>query len=161
MTTKPKGGFRMNQETYTYPVIITPCEGDLASYILTVPDFPILMIFGHHIEELIKKGEIQLKKDAVLWYRNCNSLPTPSSLDTLDRYPNDLVVLMTINLTEIMKEEDNKKVRKHILIPSWLNRLAINKNLNFTDVLITALENEVGNMTTPKTRAKRTKPVAE
>ena len=41
------------------------------------------------------------------------------------------------------KKEDNKAVKKTLTIPNWLNELAINNEVNFSQVLQQALKKEL------------------
>ena len=41
------------------------------------------------------------------------------------------------------KLHDTKSVRKNVTIPSWLNSLAVSKNINFSNLLQNALMNEL------------------
>ncbi len=49
------------------------------------------------------------------------------------------VNLVTVDVEEYAKTHFNKSVKKTLSIPNWLNREAINKKINFSQVLQEAL----------------------
>ena len=63
------------------------------------------------------------------------------------RAPDDIVlekdeflVLVEFNLIEYLKNTSDKAVKKTLTIPSWLNNLAEQNNVNFSNVLQNALK---------------------
>ncbi|MCQ8264188.1 HicB family protein, partial [Streptococcus suis] len=60
--------------------------------------------------------------------------------DLKNQYPNADVALIGIDMLDYMRKYHSKKVRKNVTIPEYLNDLAEDKNLNFSQVLTEALE---------------------
>ena len=50
------------------------------------------------------------------------------------------IVLIEFNPIEFLKNSSNKAVKKTLTIPSWLNNLAEQNNVNFSNVLQNALK---------------------
>lgn len=50
------------------------------------------------------------------------------------------ISFVTANMLEYYKKHNNKAVKKTLTIPSWLNELAEEKNINFSHVLQEALK---------------------
>ena len=50
---------------------------------------------------------------------------------------------VTVDTVFARKKEDNKAVKKTLTIPNWLNELAINNEVNFSQVLQQALKKEL------------------
>ena len=51
--------------------------------------------------------------------------------------------LVTLDMKKYVQECKSQIVRKNVSIPSWLNELAINNNINFSNVLQEALKKEL------------------
>ena len=52
---------------------------------------------------------------------------------------NGFVNMVTVNVSEYAKIHFEKSVKKTLTIPSWLNRAALEQNINFSQVLQNAL----------------------
>ena len=51
--------------------------------------------------------------------------------------------LITLDIKKYVQECKSQTVRKNVSIPSWLNELAMNNNINFSKVLQEALKKEL------------------
>ena len=100
--------------------------------------------FGDTWEEAFENAEDVL--NLMLWNREENNIPIPqpSLIDEIDVPTNATIALFKADTLEYRKLHDTRSVRKNVTIPSWLNTLAINKNINFSNLLQNALMNELG-----------------
>lgn len=55
-------------------------------------------------------------------------------------YENAFVSLVSVDVEEYAKKHFEKAVKKTLTIPSWLNEMAIENNINFSQVLQSALK---------------------
>ena len=60
-----------------------------------------------------------------------------------DDYMESFVNMISVDVNAYAKEHFEKSVKKTLTIPSWLNELAIEKNINFSQVLQEALLSKV------------------
>ena len=99
---------------------------------------------GDTWEEAFENAEDVL--NLMLWNREENNIPIPqpSLIDEIDVPTNATIALFKADTLEYRKLHDTRSVRKNVTIPSWLNTLAINKNINFSNLLQNALMNELG-----------------
>ena len=51
--------------------------------------------------------------------------------------------LVALDMLKYVSECKNTVVRKNVSIPSWLNEMAKNQNLNFSQILQSALKQEL------------------
>jgi hypothetical protein len=70
-----------------------------------------------------------------------NKASNPMDLEIKD---DEFVTLIKCNMEEYRKKYDNKAVKKTLTIPSWLNTLSENANINFSNVLQNALMEKLG-----------------
>lgn len=62
-----------------------------------------------------------------------------STFDDEDDYEEAFVNMISVDVKAYAKEHFEKSVKKTLTIPSWLNDLALEKNINFSQVLQEAL----------------------
>ena len=95
-------------------------------------------------EEAFENAEDVL--NLMLWNREEKNIPVPrpSSIGEIKVPENATIALFKADTLEYRKLHDTKSVRKNVTIPSWLNTLAISKNINFSNLLQNALMNELG-----------------
>ena len=76
---------------------------------------------------------------------NSEKIPNPTDLNKIE-FPKDgttALVIIQADTLEYRKSHDTKTIRKNVSIPSWLNQLAIKKNINFSNMLQNALKQEL------------------
>ena len=63
--------------------------------------------------------------------------------DEYDEYESAFVNMVAVDVEEYAKKHFEKSVKKTLTIPSWLNDLAIENGVNFSQVLQTALKEQL------------------
>lgn len=117
-----------------YPAIFTP---DSEYIVVTFPDIPEAITQGKDIQEAYEMA-VEVLGFALEDYKE---YPQASSVSDLkEQYPNADVTLIGIDMLAYMRKYHSKKIRKNVTIPEYLNDLAEDKNLNFSQVLTEALE---------------------
>ncbi len=71
-------------------------------------------------------------------------IPDPTPINKISTGSNQAVVLIEVVMPAMRKAIENYSVKKTLSIPQWLNKLAIEKNINFSQVLQTTLKEELG-----------------
>lgn len=117
-----------------YPAMFQK-DGD---YILvTFPDVPEAITQGKDLQEAYAMAY------EVLGFalEDYSDYPKPSDVSTLQKaHPDATIVLINIDMTAYLRKYHSQKVRKNVTIPKWLNDLAEENNLNFSQVLTEALK---------------------
>ena len=131
----------MRNMKYKFPALIVKEED---GFVVEFPDLEDAFTQGDTWEEAFENAEDVL--NLMLWNREENNIPIPqpSSIDEIDVPTNTTIALFKADTLEYRKLHDTRSVRKNVTIPSWLNTLAINKNINFSNLLQNALMNELG-----------------
>jgi len=118
-----------------YPAIFTAED---IGFSVRFPDFPGCYTEGDTIEEAYK-----MSVDAIGLYAQSESgnfeFPKASAPNAVTLSSNEFLVLIEFNLVEYLKSTTSKSVKKTLTIPSWLNNLAEQNNVNFSNVLQNAL----------------------
>lgn len=87
-----------------------------------------------YIYSLNKDGE-QIPNASALKDISLSDVAKALDADTQDAFVN----MISVDVDEYAKEHFEKSVRKTLTIPAWLNKAAIEKNINFSQTLQEAL----------------------
>ena len=71
-------------------------------------------------------------------------IPTPSALNAVQAEDNERVVLVDVYMPSIRLAKVNRSVNRTVTLPAWLNAAALEKNINFSQVLQDALKRTLG-----------------
>ena len=129
----------MYEDIYVYPAIIT--KFDDKDYNVSFPDFEEIVTYGESLEEAYIMAEDALKLCVFDSYVDGEKLPEATSIQSIKVDENQVMVLIKTNIKQLMREYDNKAVKKTLTIPSWLNKEAEKAHINFSQLLKEALIN--------------------
>lgn len=124
-----------------YPAVIHEPEEGETSYWVSFPDFPGCFTQGKDIAECVEMAERALG----VWFEpdpNTNEqeqFVTPSNPSSIELEKGDCVVMIKYDSIEWAKRYNSKAVKKTLSIPGWLNDLAMQKHINFSQTLQEAL----------------------
>ena len=128
-----------------YPACFYPCEELEGHYTAVVPDIPGCVTQGKDLADAIDMAVDAASLLILDMLEEGEEIPKP----TLDadkiklEYPDGFVNLIMLNMDEYAEKYGQKAVRKNLTIPSWLNTAAEKANVNFSNVLQSALIKEL------------------
>ncbi|OCL28671.1 hypothetical protein U472_00410 [Orenia metallireducens] len=76
-------------------------------------------------------------------YEDGEKIPEAKKIENIKLESNQTLIIVKANLKEIIKEYDNKAVKKTLTIPSWLNKEAEKAHVNFSQLLQKSLKNHL------------------
>lgn len=117
-----------------YPILLTPDE---PGYVVYIPDFD-LYTQGYSLEEALYMAKDAIGLAGITLEDDKQPIPQPKSLKPSCK-ENELTALVDVDFTAYRQQDENRMVRKNCTIPSWMNREAEAKNINFSAVLQDAL----------------------
>ncbi len=126
---------------YFYPALFHKAEE--GGFWVSFPDIPECLTQGENMEETYEMS-IEALGLALVDRIKENNLPEPSSLDMISPGPDAYPVIIEFNMTEYLKRNNSKAVKKTLSIPEWLNEEATAKGINFSAVLQEALKERLG-----------------
>ena len=118
-------------------------------YSVIFPDLEHLSTCGDTLEEALK-----MSVDCLAGYLfdlkvNGEEYPKATEINKInpdeeyDEYQEVFVNMVTVDVEEYAKAHFEKSVKKTLTIPSWLNDIAIERKINFSQVLQKALKAEL------------------
>lgn len=121
-----------------YPIILTEFD-DKSGYLVYVPDFDI------NTSGVDLANALEMARDAIeLCGITCEDkkmpVPAPSELNAVSCSENEIKLAVDVDFAAYRRMLDNRSVKKNCTIPSWLNEMAEQANINFSAVLQEALK---------------------
>lgn len=72
------------------------------------------------------------------------AIPAPTALSEVALEGNERAVLVDVYMPSIRMAQNNKSVNRTVTLPAWLNAAALERNINFSQVLQDALKAQIG-----------------
>ena len=122
---------------YIYPACFYPEENGHFSVVFV--DF-ILATFGNNLTDAMYKAADAAAGRILSMLNDGEKIPQPSNIKKIK--PDDssgFVSMVYIDLDSLKVNHDENLVKKTLTIPSWLNKAAEKKNINFSSTLKDAL----------------------
>lgn len=120
-----------------YPAIFK--QGDTAITV-TFPDIPEAITQGKDLNEAYQMA-VEVLGFTLEDYQEYPQASSSSQVQADN--PDADVALISIDMNAYLRKYHSKKVRKNVTIPEWLNNIAEEKKLNFSQVLTEALESKL------------------
>ncbi len=70
-------------------------------------------------------------------------IPVPTPLADVEVQPNEHAVLIDVYMPSIRQAHVNRSVNRTVTLPAWLNAAALERNINFSQVLQDALKSQM------------------
>ncbi len=131
----------MAKETYT--AVFHP-EPDVGGYSVSFPDLPGCYTQGNDLDEAIAMAADAL--GLYLYTLKEDHIPFPPASDPSDIKADgkDFTTLVTWSEADYLRRIDNRTVKKNLTIPAWMDTLARERHLNFSQILQGALRQKLG-----------------
>jgi len=131
-------------KNYYYPAVFHTDES--GGYWISFPDFPECLTQGENIEDAYRMAVEAMGLCIDERLKNDEKLPGVSGPFDYVVKDGEFTCLIEFDLLKYRRNHNNKSVKKTLSIPEWLNEVAIEQNINFSQVLQEALMQKVGIM---------------
>lgn len=124
-------------ERYVYPAVFTYEPGQEIA--ITFPDLEAATSGVDDNDALFSARELLgcvmfgLEEDG-------EPIPTPTPLSAVSTQENERAVLIDVYMPSIRMAQVNRSVNRTVTLPAWLNAAALERNINFSQVLQDALK---------------------
>ncbi|GKH50208.1 antitoxin HicB [Eubacteriales bacterium] len=72
-----------------------------------------------------------------------DSIPAPTPLEKVQTQENERAVLIDVFMPSVRMAQVNRSVNRTVTLPAWLNAAALERNINFSQVLQDALKEQL------------------
>lgn len=124
-----------------------------SGYSVVFPDLNWLSTCGATFEEAMKMAVECLAGYLYTCYLDGDIVPAPSQLSDIDlseiakelelEVKEAFLNMISVDVDLYAKEHFEKSVKKTLTIPAWLNKIALEENINFSQVLQEALKSRL------------------
>ena len=128
-------------ERYFYPAVFIYEEGKEIAVVF--PDLDVATSGVNEADALLSARELLgcvmfgLEEDG-------EQIPYPTALNAIAPKENERVVMVDAYMPSVRMAQVNKSVNRTVTLPAWLNAAALEKNINFSQVLQDALKTQMG-----------------
>ena len=131
----------MLKDTYIFPVIIGK-EDDETEYSAYFLDFDVATS-GETEEDVLKSARELLGTVIFSLEEDKEKIPKPTKISDIKSAKNEWVMLIDVFMPSVRLQKNNKAVNRTVTIPAWLNALAVEKKINFSQLLQEVLKKEL------------------
>lgn len=125
-------------DTYLFPAVLTFEEGyEIA---VTFPDLPGCATSGKDEADALRMAKEALGGHLFCMEENCDAIPSATPLQAVEMEDNERAILVEVYMPAVRLAEVNKSVNRTVTLPAWLNAAALEKGVNFSQVLQEALK---------------------
>lgn len=128
-------------DRYVFPAVLTYEEGEEIAVVF--PDLDVATS-GTNDEDAILSARDLLGLVLFGMEEDGDTIPEPSAISTVKAEANEVVVLVDVFMPSVRLAQQNKCVSRTVSLPAWLNALALENKINFSQVLQAALVEQLG-----------------
>ncbi len=140
------------REGYMFPAIFEDNDGD--GFTVTFPDLPGCITEGDTEQQAYANAVEALELHLWGMERDHEKIPEPSSIREVTAEHGQVVVLIRANMHLMRRHMRQRAVRKMVTLPRWLNDVAEEAGVNYSQVLQDGLK-ELLDIHTPDQQLKR------
>jgi Uncharacterized conserved protein len=129
-------------DTYIYPAKLIYEAGEEISVVF--PDLPGCATCAATDAEAMKMARDALGGHLWCMEDDGDDIPDPTPLDKIICEPNERTILIDVFMPTIRMAHENRSVNRTITLPAWMNAAALERGVNFSQVLQAALKKDFG-----------------
>lgn len=124
-------------DIYIYPSIFSFDEDGIS---VEFPDLEGCFTCGDTTQEAITNAKEAMGLHLFGMEEDNETIPAPTDIKDIKLEDNQSIVLIEVYMPIIREAINNQSVKKTLTIPRWLNNLAEKNNINFSQLLQSALK---------------------
>lgn len=129
------------KNSYIYPAIFTY---DTDGISISFPDLPGCLSSADTTDEALSNAEEVLGLYMYNLEDDNEPIPAPTPFNEIQTDKNQKVLLIRVWMPLVRNDMETASVKKTLTIPSWLNKIAEEKNVNYSQILQSALKEYLG-----------------
>ena len=131
----------MRKDTYIFPAILDFADDGIS---IEFPDLPGCLPCAHSQEEALKNAREAMGLHLYGMEDDNDLIPEPSEISNIELEPNQKVILVDVWMPVVRDRLNNRSVNRTVTVPAWLNRMAMDAKINFSQALQDALRSRLG-----------------
>ena len=126
---------------YRYPAYFFFDEDGIS---IEFPDLPGCLPCATTQAEAFRNAKEALGLHLYGMERDNDPIPEPTPVSQLSPEDGAVVALVEVFMPAVRERHNNKSVNRTVTLPAWLNAVAMERNINFSQVLQDALKAQIG-----------------
>ncbi|PGC59228.1 pilus assembly protein HicB [Bacillus toyonensis] len=131
----------MKKDYYVYPAIL---EKSSDGYGIYFPDLPGCVSHADTQEDALKEGREALGLHLSGMEEDNDPIPESSTIENIELERDEYAFLIDVWMPPLRKQDKLVYKRKNVTLPSYLEEHAAKQNVNFSEMLVEALEQHLG-----------------
>ena len=124
------------KDTYVFPAIFTYDKDGIS---IEFPDLPGCLSCADTTDEAIKMAKEALALHIYGMEEDNDQIPKDTPINNIVLLKNQIPSLIEVYMPLYRTAIENQSVKKTLTIPQWLNKIAEQNNINFSQVLQSAI----------------------
>lgn len=129
------------QKYYTYPAFF---YFDADGISIEFPDLPGCLPCARTQEEAFKNAQEAMALHLYGMEQDGDPIPAPTPVNQLTPDEGGVLAMIEVFMPAFRDRMLNKSVNRTVTLPAWLNSAALERNINFSQVLQDALKLQLG-----------------
>ncbi|AMQ21668.1 type II toxin-antitoxin system HicB family antitoxin [Anoxybacillus geothermalis] len=129
------------KDRYIYPAIFDYSSDGIS---VEFPDLPGCFTCGDTEEDAFKMAKEAMALHLYGLEQENEEIPEPSKVSEIQTENNQVIVFIEVWMPPFRHEMENRAVKKTLTIPKWLDDLAKEHNVNYSQILQEALKKHLG-----------------
>lgn len=129
------------QTYYSYPAFFY-FDNDGIS--IEFPDLPGCLPCAHSQEEAFRNAKEAMGLHLYGMEQDGDPIPTATPIDQLTPEDGAVLAMVEVFMPSFRERMKNKSVNRTVTLPAWLNAVALEHNINFSQVLQDAIKTQIG-----------------
>lgn len=134
---------KVKKDARIYPALLL-CDAESGKVCVRFPDLPGCNTFGDGYEDALACAKDALGGHLLCLEEDGDALPAPTPIEKLCQEKDEIAALVMVRMDILRAKEANKSISKNVTLPSWLNQMAMEANINFSSTLQDALKERLG-----------------
>ena len=131
----------MYKEHYTYPAIFSYDDDGIS---IEYPDLPGCFSCANDTDTALSMAKEALALHLSSMEDDNDEIPIPSAINTIELEHGQVIVLVDVWMPIYRDKIKYSSVKKTLTIPKWLNDLAEENHINFSQLLQTSIKDQLG-----------------
>ena len=127
-------------ERYMFPAVFTYEDGQEIAVVF--PDLDVATSGTDDNDALLSAREL-LGCALYGMEEDGEEIPTPTPMSNVNTAKNERAVLVDVYMPSVRMAKVNRSVNRTVTLPAWLNAAALERNINFSQVLQDALKSQM------------------
>jgi len=142
---------RKHPEYYAFPAVLEQDRNDGGVINVTFPDLENCFTNGATVEEALTEAKEALENVLYWMERDENGIPNPSDIRSIKCVGDQFSSLVVADMGAARRSWENRSVSRTITLPSWMDEMARQSNINFSQELQNAIKEKLQTDRNPKT----------